>query len=157
MKPHLLQLHVICHLSQLRQLHQLCQLCQDHPDHVSSHSYYSLYDLHSHFYLHVLCVLAYCVGVMTVLVAVGVIVALIVGTCIFICILLLVWNRIKRSSMYTHTCTLNNFTRCVTFVTGGICSLLPVSLPVILHDRMLTTCTIIMLDWLPWQCWTESF
>ena len=81
------------------------------------------------------------------LVAVGVIAALF-GTCILICIVFLVWKSIKKSSMYTHTCTctLSNFTRCVTFVTG-ICSLLPVSLSVILHDRMLTTCTIIiMLD-----------
>ena len=59
--------------------------------------------------------------------------------------------------VHTYICTLSNFTRCVIFVTGGVCSLLPVSLPVILHDRMLTTCTIIMLDWLPWRCWTESF
>ena len=47
---------------------------------------------------------------------------------------------------YVHTymyITVCNFTRCVTFVTGGVCSLLPVSLPVILHDRMLTTCTIL--------------
>ena len=78
---------------------------------------------------------------MTTVVVVGVIAALIVGTCILICIGFLVWKSIKKSSMYTHTCTLSNFTRCVTFVTGGICSLLSVSLPVILHDRMLITCT----------------
>ena len=95
--------------------------------------------VHSHFLLHVLCVLAYYVGVMTVLVVVGVIAALF-GTCILICIVFLVWKSNKKSSMYTRTCTLSNFTRCVTFVTGGTCSLLPVSLSVIL---LLTTCTIL--------------
>ena len=98
--------------------------------------------VHSHFHLYVLCVLAYYVGVMTVIVAVVVIAALF-GTCILICIVFLVWKSIKKSSMYTHTCTLSNFTRCFTFVTGGICSLLLVSLSVILHDRMLITCIIL--------------
>ena len=64
---------------------------------------------------YILCVLAYYVG----LIAAGVVGVVIVGGIVLvggILFIVVVQKRIKRSSMYTYTCTLYNFTRCVPWV-----------------------------------------
>ena len=70
-----------------------------------------------------LCVLAYYVGIIYVAVSVAIVagiavVVLVVGA-LFIVV---VRKRIKRSGMYTYTCTLHNFTRCVPCISGGVFS-----------------------------------
>ena len=70
---------------------------------------------------YILCVLAYYVGI----IAAGVVGVVIVGGIVLVggaLIIVVVQKRIKRSSMYTYTCTLYNFTRCVPCISGGVCS-----------------------------------
>ena len=99
---------------------------------------------------YILCVLAYYVGIIVA----GVLSVAIVGGIVLvggILFVVVVRKCIKRSSMYTYTCTLHNFTRCVPCISGGVFGHI---ILVRLCDVciMLTFCNMyccIMLDGLP--------
>ena len=82
--------------------------------------------------MYVLSVLALYVGIIATVVAVIVIgvVCTPVGAVIVV-IVVIVWKKFRRSSMYTHTCTLCSFTRCVTYISITLRDNILVSLHVI--------------------------
>ena len=106
------------------------------------------------------CLLLY-VGIIATVVAAIVIGVVLVLTCTCTCtpvgaiIVFVVWKKFrnnKRSSMYTHTCTLCNFTRCVTCISGTLCGCVMVSLHVIYK----TVCLYLYLYAMYcYVCWTN--